>query len=118
MTQLETALVGIIGKYPTYMRPPYFECGGSCLSTLDTLSYHVIYTNLDTLDWANTGNIQASRDIFSNAINPSNPGSSNWIVLAHDVHPTTVNSLVQHMINTISAKGYRSKLSYSALVWS
>lgn len=108
MTQLETALVSIIGKYPTYMRPPYFECGGSCLSVLDSLSYHAIFTNLDTLDWANTGNIQASKDIFSNAINPSGPGSS-WIVLSHDVHPTTVDSLVQHMITTINNKGYRSK---------
>lgn len=115
MTQLETALVNIIGKYPTYMRPPYFECGGSCLSVLDSLSYHVIYTNLDTLDWANTDNIQVSKNIFSNAINPSNTASSNWIVLSHDVHPTTVNSLVQHMIDTLHAKGYTSKYFSKAL---
>lgn len=109
MTQLEAAFTNIIGKYPTYMRPPYFECGGNCLSVMDTLSYHTIFTNLDTLDWANTGNIQVSKDIFSGAINPSSPASSSWIVLAHDVHPTTVNSLAQHMIDTVAAKGYRSK---------
>lgn len=117
MTQIETALMNIIGKYPTYMRPPYFECGSNCLSVLNTLSYHVIYTNLDTMDWANTGNIQASRDIFSGAINPSNTATSNWIVLAHDVHPTTVNGLVQYMIDTLKAKGYRSKLILQGLVW-
>lgn len=109
MTQVESALINIIGKYPTYMRPPYFECGGTCLSVMDTLSYHVINTNLDTFDYDHTGDIQTSRDIFSNVINPTNPSSSNFIVLAHDVHQTTVTGLVQHMITTAKNKGYRRK---------
>lgn len=82
---------------------------------MDTLSYHVIYTNLDTMDWANTANIQPSKDIFYNAITNSNTASSNFIVLSHDVHQTTVNELVQYEIDTLKAKGYRSKLFAKSL---
>lgn len=108
MTQLETAFTSILGKRPTYMRPPYLECGSACLGVMNTLGYHVITTNLDTQDWANTGNIQASVDIFSNTINNSDPASAGWIVLAHEVYPTTVDTLVPSMISTLRAKGYRT----------
>lgn len=42
MTQLETALNSIIGKTPTYMRPPYFSTNALALQTLGGLGYHVI----------------------------------------------------------------------------
>ncbi|RPA97611.1 glycoside hydrolase/deacetylase [Choiromyces venosus 120613-1] len=101
MTSLESAITSAIGKYPTYMRPPYFECNDACLGVMDGLSYHVIYTNLDTLDWANTGNIQVSMDIFSQNV------ASNSLVLAHDVHPTTVYTLAEHMIVESQNRGLR-----------
>ncbi|KAI5795272.1 hypothetical protein EDC01DRAFT_717283 [Geopyxis carbonaria] len=109
MTDLESALKGIIGKYPTYMRPPYFSCGDTCMSTLRSLGYHVIHSDLDTLDWQNNtpGTIQNSKNIFRNAINPSNPATNSFLPLLHDVHETTVNSLVQDMINAAKAKGYK-----------
>lgn len=101
MTTLESAISSAIGKYPTYMRPPYFECGGSCPSVMATLGYHIIISNLDTLDWANQGNIQVSKDIFSQNV------GSNSLVLAHDVHPDTVNSLAEHMIVESQNRGLR-----------
>jgi hypothetical protein len=76
---------------------------------MDALSYHVIYTDLDTLDWAHTGDIQTSKDIFGNAVNPSNPATSSFLVLAHDVHVTTVRELARYMLDTLKAKGYRSE---------
>jgi len=101
MTSLESAISSAIGKYPTYMRPPYFDCGDSCTSVMNTLGYHIITANLDTLDWANTGNIQVSKDIFSQNV------ASNSLVLAHDVHQTTVATLAEHMIVLSQNMGLR-----------
>lgn len=103
MDQLESALLQIMGRYPTYMRPPYLNCGATCLSTMNTLGYHVISTNLDTLDWqynTPTTNWQ-SQQIFSNSV------SSGSLVLAHDVHQTTVQLLAGYMIDTAKARGFR-----------
>lgn len=42
MTELETILLSMIGKVPTYMRPPYFSTNALALQTLGSLGYHVI----------------------------------------------------------------------------
>lgn len=70
---------------------------------MNTLGYHIITANLDTLDWANTGNIQVSKDIFSQNV------ASNSLVLAHDVHQTTVETLAEHMIVESQNRGLRRK---------
>ncbi|KAF8438309.1 hypothetical protein BGX38DRAFT_1209932 [Terfezia claveryi] len=109
MNELESALLNIIGRYPTYMRPPYLNCGAICLSTLNTLGYHVISTNLDTLDWQfNTPSTNwQSQQIFSNAISSINGSSGSWNVLAHSVHESSVDLLAGYMIDLAIAKGYR-----------
>lgn len=44
MYKNERALANIIGKYPTYMRPPYIACSQEtgCLMDMTDLGYHVI----------------------------------------------------------------------------
>ncbi|KAK6511719.1 hypothetical protein TWF481_000625 [Arthrobotrys musiformis] len=49
--RLEYAFSKILGKIPTYMRPPYSNCDDSCLATMGDLGYHVIYFDLDTEDY-------------------------------------------------------------------
>lgn len=102
----EMALRNVLGVIPTYMRPPYLECSVTCQSILGDLGYHVISTNLDTLDWqyATFDTIQTSKNIFSQATTTNHqPGP---IVLSHDVHQTTVEALAEHMIVTARAAGY------------
>ncbi|KAF8252736.1 glycoside hydrolase/deacetylase [Wilcoxina mikolae CBS 423.85] len=110
MTQLESAFLKIIGKFPTYMRPPYFSCGTPCLQTMGKLGYHVMHTDLDTQDWryASSSEIYQSRNIFAAAINSANPATKGFIPLAHDVHESTVYGLVQSMIDTLKKKGFRA----------
>ena len=109
MTQLENALVGIIGRYPTYMRPPYFSCGATCLGVMESLGYHVIISNLDTLDYQfdSPTEIWQSKSIFNNAISSTSGSSGTWLVLSHDVHAATVQELAEYMIDTARAQGYR-----------
>ena len=70
---------------------------------MNTLAYHIIDANLDTLDWANTQNIQVSKDIFSQNV------ASGSLCLAHDVHQATVNSLAEFMITESQKRGLRRK---------
>jgi peptidoglycan/xylan/chitin deacetylase (PgdA/CDA1 family) len=110
MTDLEAAFTSILGFSPTYMRPPYFSCGSTCLGVMNSLAYHVINCDLDTLDWAyNTADtIQTSVNIFNQAVVGSSPSSRSWLPLAHDVHSTTVYTLTQAMITSFKAQGFQS----------
>ncbi len=107
MGNLEQLLVNVIGKFPTYMRPPYGACGAACQTDMAALGYHVIIWDIDTLDYANQANIQVSKDIFDGAVSTS-ASSNRYISLAHDVHPQTVRSLAEHIILTTLSRGYQA----------
>jgi peptidoglycan/xylan/chitin deacetylase (PgdA/CDA1 family) len=50
MVKNEMALSNILGKFPTYMRPPYSSCtaASGCQQDLADLGYVVTYFDLDT----------------------------------------------------------------------
>lgn len=102
MTQLEDAFLGIIGKFPTYMRPPYFSYNDQTVQTLGGLGYTIIHADIDTLDWENNtpGTIGNAIANFENGVDG---GGS--ISLAHDVHQTTVDSLIPGMISAVQSRG-------------
>jgi len=104
MDTLNNALYGIIGKRPTYVRPPYFDCNANCLAALS--GYHVIHSNLDTNDWQ--GNNAASLAAVDGAIGAASPSSKGFISLLHDVHANTVNNLVDAIITKFQNAGYTS----------
>ncbi|KAI5814797.1 hypothetical protein BZA77DRAFT_338935 [Pyronema omphalodes] len=108
MSRMEQYLINTIGKYPTYMRPPYYDCDDTCMQTMSNLGYHVINCNINTQDFNHNtpATIQTSKDIFLDTINTGSPAEDGWITLAHDVHYTTVHSLTQDMINIIKQNGY------------
>jgi len=102
MTELETAFLAIIGKFPYYMRPPYFSTNPTVLNTMATLGYHVIQADVDTLDWEydTPSTIDTSIGIYENGIN-----SGATIDLSHDPLPTTVETLLPAMISFLASKG-------------
>jgi peptidoglycan/xylan/chitin deacetylase (PgdA/CDA1 family) len=105
ITQLENALVNIIGVFPYYFRCPYFECNSTTLLYLYAYQYHVIQCDFDTLDWMyNTADTISTAE-YNFASNFSNGGT---LELSHDVQPYTASELVDYMISTITAKGLTS----------
>lgn len=102
MTDLETAFTNIIGKFPQYMRPPYLSINGNVLSTLGGLGYHVIQTSIDTKDYEN-----ATPATIGNAVTKFIAGvdAGGSITLSHDVHETTVDTLVPEMIRILKERG-------------
>jgi peptidoglycan/xylan/chitin deacetylase (PgdA/CDA1 family) len=94
MQKLENALVNIIGKKPTYMRPPYLATGGSVLSTMGSMGYRVITDDVDAGDW-NGYSVSQSEQQFTNA----GASGNGHIPLMHETYSTTVNQLVPWLIN-------------------
>jgi peptidoglycan/xylan/chitin deacetylase (PgdA/CDA1 family) len=109
MTRLEDALIPIIGKVPTYMRPPYFDVSDEVLATMCDLGYNVIMASIDTKDYEhdNENAINVSYDKFLNELDA---GGS--IVLSHDTHYWTGQSLLERMLIEISDRGLRGMFSY------
>jgi peptidoglycan/xylan/chitin deacetylase (PgdA/CDA1 family) len=86
------------------MRPPYFSYNANTLQTLGGLGYHVIHADIDTLDWQyNTPQtVETAAIRFQDGVSA---GGS--ISLAHDVHQTTANTLVNRMVQIVQQRGLR-----------
>jgi peptidoglycan/xylan/chitin deacetylase (PgdA/CDA1 family) len=109
MVKNEMAIRNIIGKYPTYMRPPYSSCNSACQSMLKTLGYVVSYFDLDTDDYNQLANIQVAKDNFKRILDQTEggPQSGDRLAIAHDIHEATALSLTGYMLEYLKSKGYR-----------
>ncbi|KAJ4192014.1 hypothetical protein NW755_004149 [Fusarium falciforme] len=98
MTKLENEFIKILGKFPIYMRPPFLSYNSQTLKVLGELGYHVIDTDIDTLDWQHNAPhaVGQSLGLFSTRL--WNGGS---IVLMHDIHRNTVMNLVPLVIKQL-----------------
>ncbi|KAI1409525.1 carbohydrate esterase family 4 protein [Hypoxylon sp. FL1857] len=109
MVYNEMAFRNVLGLVPTYMRPPYGEWRDDAVrARLDELGYHIVMYNVDTKDYEHNGPdaIQASVDIFDDAVAPAANGS--YLVLAHDIHEWTALKLLPAMLRTIQLRGYEA----------
>jgi peptidoglycan/xylan/chitin deacetylase (PgdA/CDA1 family) len=110
----EMALRNIVGKIPTYMRPPYSSCTAQsgCEQDMADLGYHVTNFNVDTDDYnQNTPeNIQKSKDWFKGNITKSGATAANdkWLSIAHDILEQTANNLTEFMLSTLTQLGYKA----------
>lgn len=105
MERLDDVLAGILGgRRPTYMRAPFFEYSDLVLQTMKELEYHVLDASVDTKDFENNTpeGVPESMRLFKEGLD--NGGT---IVLAHDVHRTTVQLLAQQMLDEVKRRGLR-----------
>jgi len=113
MWKNEMALRNIIGKIPTYMRPPYSSCTGQCETDMAALGYHVIYFDVDTDDYNQDDptKIQNSKNWFYGNITAGGAtaaGGATWLDIQHDIHVQTANNLTEYMLKTIQTLGYKA----------
>lgn len=130
MWKLEMALRNIVGKIPTYMRPPYSSCTGQCQTdmadlgyrkyTIRTLYIHIVtnyidvtYFDVDTDDYNQDDpkKIQNSKNWFKGNITQGGAtaaGGAKWLEIAHDIHEQTANNLTEYMLTTLTTLGYKA----------
>ncbi|GAB7346912.1 hypothetical protein MBLNU459_g1983t2 [Dothideomycetes sp. NU459] len=107
----EMALRNVLGFFPTYMRPPYSDCtaASGCESDMAELGYHITYFDVDTDDYANDSPllIQNAKNNFNAGIAGGSPSTSDYLVIAHDIHNQTAHNLTAYMLQTLLAQGYK-----------
>ncbi|KAF1837299.1 glycoside hydrolase/deacetylase [Decorospora gaudefroyi] len=108
----EMALRNIVGKIPTYMRPPYSSCTAEsgCEQDLADLGYHITYFDIDTDDYEHDDPtlIQYSKDVFSGAVSGGTPTDSAFLEIGHDIHEQTAYNLTAYMLDTLQSLGYKA----------
>lgn len=109
MVKNERAFANIIGKYPTYMRPPYSQCNAvsGCQADMKALGYHRIYFDLDTQDYLNPlpTQIQSSKDIVNAIL--GTPGAKDYLSIQHDIVQQSVTNLTSYYFGLIKLKAGR-----------
>lgn len=108
-TNTHRAFRNIIGKFPTWMRPPYSSCDDACLATMKRLGYHVTYFDLDTQDYLHTTpeTNQISKDVVHVALSTADPTDSDFLSIAHDIHEQTVHNLTGYMLDQMVLYGFK-----------
>ncbi|KAH6684069.1 hypothetical protein B0J14DRAFT_3322 [Halenospora varia] len=109
MVKNEMAFNNIIGKWPTYMRPPYSDCtqASGCWDDLLALGYHRVYFDLDTQDYLNplATQIQNSKDIVKQALALTGP--TDYLSIQHDIVQQSVTNLSSYYFDVIKNKGWK-----------
>ena len=109
MVKNERAIANIIGKYPTYMRPPYSQCdvASGCQADMKALGYHRIYFDLDTQDYLNPlpSQIQTSKNVVKAAL--AIKGATDYLSIQHDLVEQSVTNLTSYYCGLIQAKGWK-----------
>lgn len=105
----EMALRNIIGKIPTYLRPPYSSCTGpsGCQKDIEDLGYHITNFNVDTDDYNKNKpeDIQWSKDWFKGNI--SRTVQKQWLAIGHDILEQTAMNLTEYMLTTVKELGFK-----------
>ena len=96
----QEAVTRATGIAPTILRPPYGSITDRERHLLhDSMGFKVILWDVDPLDWKDRNSATVARRILAE----TRPGS---IVLAHDIHATTVAAM-PNVIDSLIAKGYK-----------
>lgn len=109
----EMAIRNIVGKIPTYMRPPFSSCtkDSGCQKDMEDLGYHITNFKINTDDYeqAPKNTFQNSLDWFkSNVTAPgANPTNSSFISISHDIIEKTASELTEFMLKTVTELGYK-----------
>lgn len=110
MAKNERAIANVIGKYPTYMRPPYGECDAKsgCLKDLHDMGYTPL-VGFDTQDWMNAaGHIQKSEKLVKEFFKNLGP-AGHALFCQHDTLAASVQELTTLILEEIKHKGFRGQ---------
>lgn len=101
LQKTDDAIFAAIGKHPTLMRPPYGSITAHEKRWIhDDFGYRIIIWDVDPLDWKRPG-----PSVVCNRIMKETRSGS--IVLAHDIHPPTLEAMPA-TFDQLDRKGFKS----------
>jgi len=101
LQKTDDAIVAAIGKRPTLMRPPYGSITARQKRWIhDEFGYRIIIWDVDPLDWKRPG----PSVVCNRIVKETRSGS---IVLAHDIHPPTLEAMPA-TLEQLGRKGFKS----------
>lgn len=105
----EMALRNIFGWFPTYMRPPFLACDGSCLDFMKAWGYHVIYASLNPQDWKYGKTDETLETVKQKVRNDLSAAfeKNSYIAIAHDVDGEWTYNLAKFTIERVKELGYK-----------
>ncbi|KAL6232433.1 hypothetical protein BDW75DRAFT_242961 [Aspergillus navahoensis] len=104
MTRMDEVIRPALSVTPAYMRPPYLDASELVLQVMRDLDYRVISASIDTKDYENQDAEAIINTSFQLFVDQLNAGGN--IVLAHDTHYWTVESLAEKMLQEVSDRGF------------
>jgi len=100
VNQTNAVIENLTGKKPATLRPPYGSTNSAITKRLnEEFGLKVVMWDVDPLDWKYRSAPRVTSEILKN----TKAGS---IVLAHDIHPTTVAAMPD-VIDGLQAKGFK-----------
>lgn len=101
-TRINTAIEGITGAVPAFIRPPYGEYNQDVQDVAGSLGQTVVTWDLDSGDAAGAS-VSQSLETYTALVNQS-PNSI--LTLNHETHSSTGNELLDPIIQLFQASGY------------
>jgi peptidoglycan/xylan/chitin deacetylase (PgdA/CDA1 family) len=101
LQKTDDAIFAAIGKHPTLLRPPYGSITPRQKRWIhDDFGYRIIIWDVDPLDWKRPGPSVVCNRILKGT-------RSGSIVLAHDIHPPTIEAMPA-TFDQLDRKGFKS----------
>lgn len=107
MLDLERKVEEILGFNMTIMRPPYGRLNDTVVDIVHgELNYSIVIWNLDTADWENLANWNASFQAYVDATEYDTHLNSSFIALHHDFADRSAE-LAAHAIDYVLERGFK-----------
>lgn len=111
----ERAIANILGKYPTYMRPPFLQCDETmgCLDDMRHLGYHLISFSFDSGDWMSPYDIAPMVERFENEFQLITERNGSMLLIQQETIRTSALELTRHILQRISEAKWEGMYSCS-----
>ncbi|ORX81816.1 glycoside hydrolase/deacetylase, partial [Anaeromyces robustus] len=110
--RLQNGIEKVIGRIPRFFRPPEGQGGFSEEYYFGTYDYDIILWNGDTEDWKCDGSSLTYKDAiksleYSMGSSKADKSKDSFIILVHDVHEYSVNTIIPEVIKYVKNLGYK-----------
>jgi peptidoglycan/xylan/chitin deacetylase (PgdA/CDA1 family) len=107
MYRNERAIANILGRYPTYMRPPYISCGELCTYDMKDLGYQIINWSADSGDSTFPTDFEAMKRTVDKEVDKFGV-EGGAIFVQHDTIPVSALQTTKYILDLIKKRNWKA----------